>query len=101
MLKHIFEHHGAYASVLYRIGRALGSLFGMAGFVGLSTKVVSKMISVGLSKTAGQLLRKGLAKHAIRGGLIGTAIGYAFYEMFFKFGEGGYIPATLVDCSQS
>ena len=87
----IMEHMLLFCIAL---GGALGSLFGMAGFVGLSTRVVSKMISFGLSKTAGQLLRKGLAKHALRGGLIGTAIGYVFYEMFFKFGEGGYIPAT-------
>lgn len=87
----IMEHMLLFCIAL---GGALGALFSMAGFMALSTKAVEKMVSFGLSHIAGKLLRKGLAKYALEGGVIGTILGYIMYDLFFKFAEGGYIPAT-------
>ena len=87
----IMEHMLLFCIAL---GGALGSLFAMAGFMALSTKAVEKMVSFGLSHIAGKLLRKGLMKYALEGGVIGTILGYIMYDLFFKFAEGGYIPAT-------
>ena len=87
------------------LGGAIGTLSGLAGVAALTKNIVEDIISLGLKemgpiflKVAGpiakQYLKSATFKAAIAGGITGSVLGWLFWNIFFSFGRGGYIPAT-------